>query len=74
MARRSGKRKVKQVGTKTEQGKYSGKYALTELLVCGECGTPYRRCTWTAKGKRKSYGDASTVLITEKVLPPFAEY
>ena len=53
MARRSGKRKVKQVGTKTEQGKYSGKYALTELLVCGECGTPYRRCTWTAKGKKK---------------------
>ena len=45
--------KVKQVGTKTEQGKYSGKYALTELLVCGECGTPYRRCTWTAKGKKK---------------------
>lgn len=47
-ARRSGKRKVKQVGTKTEQGKYCGKYALTELLLCGECGTPYRRCTWTA--------------------------
>lgn len=53
MARRSGKRKVKQVGTKTEQGKYSGKYALTELLICGECGTPYRRCTWTNKGKKK---------------------
>lgn len=28
-------------------------YALTELLVCGECGTPYRRCTWTASGKKK---------------------
>lgn len=53
MARRSGKRKVKQVGTKTEQGKYSGKYALTELLICGECGTPYRRCTWTNNGKKK---------------------
>lgn len=53
LARRNGKRKVKQVGTKTEQGKYSSKYALTELLICGECGTPYRRCTWTAKGKKK---------------------
>lgn len=53
MARRSGKRKVKQVGTKTEQGKYSSKYALTELLICGECGTPYRRCTWTVKGQKK---------------------
>lgn len=53
LARRSGKRKVKFVGTKTQQGKYSGKYALTELLICGECGTPYRRCTWTARGRRK---------------------
>ena len=53
LARRAGKRKVKQVGTKTEQGKYCGKYALTELLVCGECGTPYRRCTWTVKGQKK---------------------
>ena len=53
MAWRSGKRKVKQVGTKTEQGKYSGKYALTELLICGECGTPYRRCTWTNNDKKK---------------------
>lgn len=53
LARRASKRKVKQVGTTTEQGKYSGKYALTELLVCGECGTPYRRCTWTVGGKKK---------------------
>ena len=53
LARRNGKLKVKQVGTKTEQGKYSSKYALTELLVCGECKTPYRRCTWTVKGKKK---------------------
>ena len=53
MARRNGKRKTKQVGTKTEQGKYSSKYALTELLICGECRTPYRRCTWTVKGQKK---------------------
>lgn len=53
MARRCGKRKVKQVGTKTEQGRYSSKYALTELLICGECGTPYRRCTWAVNGKKK---------------------
>ena len=53
VARRSGLQKVKQVGTKTELGKYSSKYALTELLVCGECGTPYRRCTWTAYGNKR---------------------
>lgn len=53
LARRAGKPKVKQIGTKTEQGKYSSKYALTELLICGECKTPYRRCTWTSNGKKK---------------------
>ena len=53
LARRAGKRKVKEVGTKTQQGKYSSKYALTELLVCGCCGTPYRRCTWTIRGKKQ---------------------
>lgn len=54
LARRGSKRKVKEIGTKTEQGKYSGKYALTELLFCSECGTPYRRCTWSKNGKKKA--------------------
>lgn len=53
LARRSGKRKVKEVGTTTEQGKYSSKFALTDLLICGECGTPYRRCTWSKNGNKK---------------------
>ena len=53
MARRSSKRKTKEVGTKTELGKYSGKYALSERLYCGECGKPYRRVTWSIRGSRK---------------------
>ena len=53
LAKRIGKAKVKQVGTKTEIGKYSSKYALTDLLICGECNTPYRRCTWTSHGRKK---------------------
>lgn len=53
LARRNSKRKVKQVGTKTESGKYSSKFALTELLVCGCCGSPYRRCTWSKNGKKR---------------------
>ena len=54
MARRTSKKKVKQIGTKTELGKYSSKYALSELLICGECHTPYRRCNWTTTdGKKK---------------------
>lgn len=47
ISRRNSKRKVKEKGTKTELGKYSSKYALSELLFCGNCGTPYRRVTWT---------------------------
>ena len=53
MARRSSKRKVMQKRGKTEQGKYSARYALSELLVCGECGTPYKRCTWARNGKKR---------------------
>ena len=52
LARRSSKRKVSDKTT-TEQGKYSSKYALTELLICGHCGTPYRRTTWAARGKKQ---------------------
>ncbi len=50
MARRSAKRVITDKLTKGEQGKYSAKYALSELLICGECGSHYRRVTWTAKG------------------------
>ena len=53
MARRTSKRKVMQKTGKTEQGKYSAKYALSELLICGECGTPYKRCTWARNGKKR---------------------
>ncbi|WP_443725255.1 recombinase family protein [Ruminococcus bicirculans (ex Wegman et al. 2014)] len=52
LARRNSKRKISDK-TITEQGKYSGKYALTELLICGKCGTPYRRTTWAARGKKQ---------------------
>ena len=52
LARRSSKRKISDK-TVTEQGKYSSKYALTELLICGHCGTPYRRTTWSSRGKKQ---------------------
>lgn len=53
MARRANKRAVAQKSTKTERGKFSSKYALTDRLVCGECGTPYRRCTWVRNGVKR---------------------
>ena len=36
----------------TASGKYS-KYALTEVLQCGECGSRYKRCSWNIRGKKK---------------------
>ncbi len=52
LARRSSLRKTSSK-TKTELGKYCGKYVLSELLVCGECGSPYRRVVWSRpEGKR----------------------
>lgn len=33
-------------------GHYS-KYALTDVVTCGECGTRYRRVTWTAGGYKR---------------------
>jgi len=53
IARRAGKRKVSDKTSKTGQSKYSGRYALTELLICGNCGTPYKRVTWSKRGKKK---------------------
>lgn len=44
MARRSGKQKVSSK-TITQNGKYSAKYALSEMLYCGECGSPYQNIT-----------------------------
>ncbi len=52
MARRSSLRKVSATA-KTELAKYSGKYVLTELLSCGNCGSPYRRVTWTRPEGKK---------------------
>ena len=52
IARRSSIRRTSD-RTKTELGKYCGKYALSELLVCGEFGSPYRRVIWTQKGEKR---------------------
>lgn len=34
-------------------GHYASKYALSERLFCGECGSRYRRCTWVQKGTKR---------------------
>ena len=54
-ARRNAKKVIKTDGTQETQkkGRYNSKYALTDILVCGHCGAPYRRCVWTHHGSRK---------------------
>ena len=54
MVRRSTKRRSSDRAI-TELGKYSGKYALSELLTCDVCGGPFRRKTWSRKGIKKIY-------------------
>ena len=39
--------------TKEKKKGYSSKYILSNLLVCGECGQPYRRITWTRNGVKR---------------------
>ena len=52
LARRSNKKKTSDLAT-TGLGKYSGKYALSEIMYCGDCGSPYKRKTWSQKGYEK---------------------
>lgn len=51
-ARRGSKRKVSKTSM-TQQSRYSGLHALSELLICGECLTPYRRAVWTKRSGEK---------------------
>lgn len=54
LARRASKRKTSDIAT-TELGKFSGKYSLSEILLCGECGSPYRRRTINYHGEKRVY-------------------
>ena len=46
----------------TGMSRYSGKYALSGLLFCGECGTAYRRVVWTQHGKKRAVWRCSSRL------------
>ncbi|MBR2894538.1 MAG: recombinase family protein [Oscillospiraceae bacterium] len=53
MARRNATKTPSKKTAPTGRGCYTSKYALSERLVCGECGTRYRRCTWNIRGQRR---------------------
>ena len=52
MARRGNKRKKSDLSI-TEKGKYSGKYALSDVLICGCCGSYYKRIGKIKNGKKQ---------------------
>ena len=60
------RRKTLTSGTKksapTGMSRYSGKYALSGLLFCGECGTVYRRVVWTQHGEKRAVWRCSSRL------------
>ena len=53
MARRNAGKSPSKKNASTGLTSYASKYALSERLVCGECGTLYRRCTWVRNGEKR---------------------
>ena len=53
MDRRNAGKSPSKKNAPTGMTSYASKYALSERLVCGECGTLYRRCTWAKRGKKR---------------------
>ncbi len=66
-ARRNAKKKATPTfDDAPKKSRYSSKYALTELLICGHCGSPYRRCTWTGRGKKRIVWRCTTRIDYDK--------
>ena len=53
IARRRARKPHAQKNATTQTGKYTVKYPLRDVLVCAECGSRFRRCTWTAYKNEK---------------------
>mgnify|MGYP002763392486 CR=1 FL=1 len=51
LARRSAGKSPSRKNAPTGRSCYTSKYALSERVFCGECGTRYQRCSWHRKDK-----------------------
>ena len=60
LARRASMNKSAVTRKKNQKSKFSSEYALTGLLLCGDCGQEYRRVTWSRNGKKRLCGDVVT--------------
>lgn len=54
MARRNAGRSPSRKNALTGRTSYASKYTLSQRLMCGECGTLYRRCVWSKRGKKRA--------------------
>lgn len=68
LAKRSAKRPTSEKA-KTPFGRYSGKYALSAIVVCGKCGALYRRVTWYRKGEKQVMWRCGTRLDSKANCP-----
>lgn len=62
LARRRARTGSTKKSAPTGMSRYSGKYALSGLLFCGECGTAYRRVVWTQHGEKRAVWRCSSRL------------
>lgn len=53
LSRRNAGRSPSKKNAPTGRSRYSSKYALSDRLYCGECGTRYQRCTWRNRDSSK---------------------
>lgn len=53
IARRNSKKPANTKKAKTNRGRFTSKYALSERLVCGDCGCYFRRVTWSIHGRKQ---------------------
>ena len=53
ISRRRGKKPADVNKSKTNRGRFSSKYALSERLICGDCGGYFRRITWSIHGRKE---------------------
>ena len=71
IARRNSKSCANQ--RKKKRGRYNSKYALSERLYCGECGSPYKRVTWNIHGRKEIVWRCVNRVrhLRNKILPQF---
>ena len=46
------RRRVVKTSANGKKRSYSCNHCFSQIVICGECGTLYRRCTWVNRGKK----------------------